>query len=451
MSDAEVINHLTVRGKNIYFLEVIADLFDLNHLPRSIDSFWGLVDHLKRAITPEIVKELHQAVIDLWPSQEDLSRCLDKEKDNYSGLFLGHYLVDVTVNLLNRHALYNESIILIDPFLDPRRLKAEFNPIEKPEQFVTTTFHYVLLWLQLAPWIYEGIIKIVRDPSDFDSRLKQQTKKIVQERHQLNPSFERILNEYKENSDIEQIFTDALSLGYDDEYLIREVGSCIGVTPEEILEFIEQKRRNSFYYIHGHQKKQNYHWSTGTNYEMGKLICDATNSHIITDISYRWEEIRFDRVVNNIEINDWSNFSKAFQEAPIKHLDGLMFSDLLRLRKDGHLESMRAFLRKSWRSCTSGDPFSKNDVDNLHAELFSQLSLAEIEWRKIDSNLLKWFGSESIIGTTIGVATGQANWLPAMAVAAAGGLNIALSTYERKTFMKKYPAGFFIDKIRKNT
>ena len=58
----------------------------------------------------------------------------------------------------------------------------EYNPVDKPEEHITTTFHYVILWLQLLPWIEKGIVKIIREPGDFDYQLKKSTCEISRNR-----------------------------------------------------------------------------------------------------------------------------------------------------------------------------------------------------------------------------------------------------------------------------
>lgn len=100
--------------------------------------------------------------------------------------------------------------------------------------------------------------------------------------------------------------------------------------------------------------------------------------------------------------------------------------------------------RRVWISCSTNDGFDKNNIENLSAELIEHINIAEAEWRKIDENLVKWFGSESVLGTTIAVSVGSAFWIPAIAVAAAGMVNLGQSTVARHRFMPRYPAAFFI-------
>ena len=71
--------------------------------------------------------------------------------------------------------------------------------------------------------------------------------------------------------------------------------------------------------------------------------------------------MEYDRNINGVHIDEWSPFSKAIQGTKLKHLNGLTFQDLLKLREDGYLDDMRAFLRRVWSSCSSGESFDENN------------------------------------------------------------------------------------------
>lgn len=447
LSHDEWMRHLCVRGKNIYFINKIGEALQLDSISKKPASFSEFVKLLKRAITPQAVRKIHLAIPEIWPDKSDLDRCLKEESSSHSGLFIGSYLFDVTAYLLNRHALYDTAIILIDPFHDPRIVAPEYNPVHKPEEHITSTFHYALLWMQLLPWIESGIIKVIRDPGDFDYPLRKSTWEIARARSQGSDELRQALENQDRPEEMEDFFRDQFALTHSDEFWLDKMKD-LNLSESEIRQYLKKRRDESLYYVDvGHQSQMLY-WSTGTNYEMGKHICQKTKSHIITDLSYRWTEIEYDRRVNGVQVSSWTPFAKAIQGAKLKHLNGVAFDDLLKLRKDGYLEDMRAFLRRVWIACSTGEEFYPDNAENLSAELTERINSAEAEWKKIDSNLVKWFGSESILGTAIGVSAGVANWIPAAAVAAAGAVNLVQSTMERHRFITRYPAAFFVKSIR---
>jgi len=449
LSHNEWIKTLTLRGKNLYFLRIIADALQLDSFTNQRRTFNETMILLKSAITPEAVRNIHLAIPEIWPNEDDLNRCFTQEKHNNSGLFLGHYRIDTTIAFLNRHALYGQSFIMIDPFLDPRNTAPEYNPVDNPEQHINSTFHNILVYFQLLPWIEKGILKLIRDPGSFNYKLSQETMKASQLKSSI-PELQKIIENthVDENEDIKLFIQDQI-LFQPDEYILQDM-KIKKEAEAEMKAYLKTRRENSFYCVSSKYTPQLMMFSTGTNYEMGKYICEKMNAYMITDIEYRWKEMEYDRKINGISLNSWSPFAKAFNEVDLKYLNGLNFDDILKLREDGYLNDMRSFIRRTWSSALSGDEFDKNRIEDLSAELTHHIHNAEHEWKKIDTNLVKWFGSESILGTTISIGMGIANWIPATAIAGAGIAHLLHNRMERKSFVNRYPAGFFIKKIRKN-
>ena len=77
----QVIRHLSSRGNNAWFLFAIADALQLLNLGKSAS--WA---DLKRACTPKAVRQIHEAMVDLWPDVNDLERILEAEKENTTAL-----------------------------------------------------------------------------------------------------------------------------------------------------------------------------------------------------------------------------------------------------------------------------------------------------------------------------------------------------------------------------
>jgi hypothetical protein len=449
--DSEWARHLTVRGKNLTFTSVLLDALNLNSIESIPHDFYSFIPLLKKAVTPTAVRKIHESIPTIWPDAADLDRCYKEERQSTSGLYLGNYEFHIIGRLLNRHALYNDCILLIDPFMDPRRIAAEYNPLENPKEHITMTFHYALLWLSLLPWITEGMVRVIRSPGDFNHALRKHTWDTARSRWAQNNELKDIPIESIKPPEFEEFFKEQWALTYPDEFWIDKMKDSEGLTEEFVKKYLHAKREQSLYYVDVGRETQLLRWSSGENYEMGKVICEMTGSHIITDLELRWKEIDIDRKQNSVEINSWTPFGKAFQESKLKHLNGVSFPDLLRLRKDGYLENMRSFLRRVWNSSSRAEPFDKNNVEDLTAELHHQINEAEKEWGKIDQNLIRWFGGESVLGTAVGVSAGAAAWAPALAVAGAGAINLLLSYKERSSFITNYPAAFFLDSIRKRT
>jgi uncharacterized protein YchJ len=384
--DSEWAQHQSVMGKNLLFTHILLDALNFDSIEKIPQDFKSFIPLLKKAVTPTAVRKIHESIAIIWPDAKDLDRCCKEEGQFTSGLYLGNYVFHLVGRLLNRHALYNDRIILIDPFMDPRRIAPEFNPLENPKEHITMTFHYALLWLSLLPWINADMVHVIRSPGDFNHELRKYTWDTARSRWERNKKLKESPIESITPPEFEEFFKDQWALTYSDQFWIDKMKNTEGLTEEFVKKFLHTEREQSLYYVDVGRETQLLRWSSGANYEMGKVICDMTGSHIITDLELRWKEMDIDRKENSVEINSWTPFGKAFQESKLKHLNGVSFADLLRLRKDGYLENMRSFLRRVWNSSSQTAPFDRNNVDDLTAELHHQINEAEKEWGKIDQN-----------------------------------------------------------------
>jgi hypothetical protein len=109
--------------------------------------------------------------------------------------------------------------------------------------------------------------------------------------------------------------------------------------------------------------------------------------------------------------------------------------------KGNRLESLRAFLRRVWKSCRDPDEFSDVNAVNLSAELRDEIATANDEWKKIDRDLLKWLGGT---GAAL-VSSGVVGFLPAATAGAITGVTgLIQAKIRRSTYKERYPAGFFL-------
>ena len=144
---------------------------------------------------------------------------------------------------------------------------------------------------------------------------------------------------------------------------------------------------------------------------------------------------------------EWSALAKAFHNIRLKYFGKLDLDHALKLRNEGRLENLRAFLRRVWSVASSSDPFGGSNVQFLADELEAKVREAEEEWKQIDRDLIKWIGAETAAGFAAGrslIESGNAEFFAA-AVAVAGTANLIASTLKRKGFPDKFPAAFFMN------
>jgi hypothetical protein len=440
--------YFSIRGRNLLFINKIAEALQLDSVIPSTSK-----QELRAAFTPEAVKKIHEALIDVWPLNTDIHSVLQGARSDVYGLYVGDYRREYIFKGLIRHSIYANKMIIVDPFVYPYSVRDEYNPILNPEQYRKETLKNVNFWFSLVPWIEAGIVEIIRTPNDFDRRLnwnslKKQYKKF-EENEELRKILEKSVSEFSTREKGKMIFKQ-LILPAPNEYLKKVFIDAHlekhGLTLEEFIAFIEEERGKDPDFLEtfkpGKNTRQLITFSSGASYEIAKLTANLTGSYLVTDIYSRWKEIEIDRESQNVESREWAPLAKAFQSLEFKFLNNLNLEHALILRKEKRLENLRVFLRKVWKSACTTEPFSEINAKNLADELVSEIKRAEVEWKQIDLDLLKWLGAE-LLAVGEQIVSGSGYFLAA-AFAIAGAIEVGVTQLKRKSFQDKFPAAFFM-------
>ena len=436
--------HLTARGKNLFFLNTAASILDLDPDEPHID--WPIV---KKKISEKHVFELHTLLKLLWSDKQDLQRTLSGA-EGLSGLYTGHYTPEAMTRNLARHSLYTESILVFDPFVFPGSVNPEYDPVLHPEKYVSHTIKCLYIWFSMAPWIQAGILKFIRSPTDFDANLAVDSLREEDARLAKHKELREAMDSIKANPDIHEgeigWMTEYLMLSYSDE-TIRDVLTKGGFSAQDINDFIRRRERDKQLHPYYTEQRRSDLLITkmGESYGVTKRVADLTGSFLLTDNEIRWKIIELDRKESGIDESSWEPFSRAIGNAPLKLLENISLEDCLRLRKDGLLNSMRLFLRRVWTEAGAGVSSHACSAQHFADELEHEVALAEDEWRQIDRKLMKWFGSEAAASLALAPQIGLANvsWLAA-SLAVAGVANLAESRSERRSLPHKMPGAFFL-------
>ena len=448
---------LSVRGKNIAFLNSLAGILQMDRFDNKTD-----MAQFKQAFSPRAVREVYETFLDIWPSRVDLERVLAAESNHTTGLYTGNYDPHSVLTSVTRHCLYADKIILVDPFPFPRIFRDEYSPLVFPERYRAATIQWSILWMNLAPWIDAGLVCFVRTPGDFDSSLVLDLAEVTKQRVDKHPELEVLARQDMERSPATSVLRETMKLSIPDDQIRDELRSRQPtITDEELdacIKLVRQWRRDHPLFIDPMPDKSGrmiemVHSSTGTNYEMAKLMARSSRSYLVTDLAMRWREMAIDREETpDADGAGWSPFAKAFQELRFKYLNDVPLDVALKLRNDGRLEALRGFLRRVWRSSMTADPYGRESVENLTAELTQRVNEAEADWKAMQGELLQWAGTSfttSIAASVI--ASGKADWMAAAgATAISGAATLARASGKRTEFYLKQPAGFFMDLKRRS-
>jgi hypothetical protein len=451
--DPAMITEMTARGRNLAFLDHAAGALQLDSLADIKD--WRVV---KRACTPEAVRKIHEAVIGFWPDEDNYYSILAQERDKESGIYIGSYEPEFIMRGITRHAIYSESIILFDPFMDARTIAPRFNPLLHPKKFRTATLKNLYLWLSLAPWIEAGLVKMLPSPTDFDGQLALDTIRSQQRKVENSPGMQAALDDSEEIMDeVASFYRTYMLLHTPDDKLAEEFGKANpDSTHNDLTRFLDEvraERESHPYFIagslgDGKEDGEFTSTTTGASFPIAKMVAGITGAHLITDISSKWYEIESDRRESGVELGKWTPFAKAFQSVEFPFLNNVPLQAALTLRREDRLQGMRGFLRKVWKEARSNDEFEESNAVELAAELRDRIAEAEKEWNGIDRDLATWVGGEAVVSAVIGIASGE---FFAAAPFILGGVTHLLTAHSaRKDFAKCYPAAFFMNLKKKH-
>lgn len=447
------IRHLSLRGKNLLFLADAFEALQFDRLDR--DRGWAAI---KKACSADVVRRIHEAVVRIWPGQEDLRRVLWEERGKASALYVGTYEPATVMRGITRHSLYTDRILLIDPFQYAPRVRPEYNPLENPEMHRIDTVRSIRLWIALSPWIEAGLVNFIRSPGDYDYSLwrtcieREETK--YEQHPELRESMENQVRDFVDSGfdDYEQF----MMLSMPDDYLVRryleEHPEADEFATQRFMRWIQARREDHPYYIpapDGGGRPLNHqllHWSSGANYELAKVTAQLTGAHLVTDLQARWKEVALDKNAAKLGEDPWQPFARAFSDVELKFLDQVPLPAALTLRREGRLEKMRSFLRRVWHATALEDPYDESGVRMLKDELTDHIDRANEEWRKINVELSKWFGAET--GASIAtlpqfVSSGTVEWLAA-GILTATVANVGAAWYKRRMLVDRTPAAFLL-------
>lgn len=188
--------HLSVRGRNLYFVNRISEILQLNNPENT-----SLNDY-KAAFTDQAVIDIHKAVMEAWPPKIDICSALGKSSTEVSGLYIGDYAPGYIERGIVRHSIYANKILVVDPFIYPKSVREEYNPLINPSQYRSQTLKNVNLWLRLLPWMEAGIVEVIRTPADFDAKLNWESmnrqRKKFKETPELREAADKSVSEFKD-------------------------------------------------------------------------------------------------------------------------------------------------------------------------------------------------------------------------------------------------------------
>jgi hypothetical protein len=149
-----------IRERNLMFCRAVQDILALD-----TGKSW---EDVRRDLSDEQVKRIHEAYESLWPRDTDLVALLPSPTARaFRGLYLG--IVDPRTIAINVTSwlTYFDQVVIPNPFINAGNVKPDYSPTHKPSQYKVQTIKNVLLLMMLEPYIHAGLVHLLPDPTDF--------------------------------------------------------------------------------------------------------------------------------------------------------------------------------------------------------------------------------------------------------------------------------------------
>ncbi|MFK5948679.1 MAG: DUF4238 domain-containing protein [Methylococcales bacterium] len=279
---------LSIRERNLILYRGIDDILGFNK-----GKDW---DEVRRELNNDKIIKIHDLYDFLWPIETDIFNLLPKSDETLRAVYTGMLDPRLITQFALGSAPYFDEIIIQHPFVHPRSVQPDFDPIKFPHQYKSQTIKNIILFMYLRPFVDAGVINFIPDPCVFDNYLHHQminmansrrnTQKINKKEEERylalhKEDFERTMRELPKEQQI---------------HMIRKAIPDISQKKVDILlKHMEEQRvqdplalLQEDAYSEGGQLMIS---SMTPNFEMVLLIAQVTRSVILTDSETRWEEL----------------------------------------------------------------------------------------------------------------------------------------------------------------
>jgi hypothetical protein len=356
---------LSIRERNIIFCNGVIDILGLSKGKTWVD--------VRKELSNEQVKEIHELYGFLWPSDTDIFSLLPQPDKVLRALYTGIIDLRVISDCAIGLTPYFDEIIIQHPFINPCSVKPEFSPIHSPHQFKQQTLKNVLLLFTLMPFIEAGFINFIPDPCSFDPYLHKQMVNMATERtknHKLGEKEEELLNKLH-REDIQRAMP-MLSKVQQISQPSRAMPALSAAELEQTLQYLEKNRLDDPYALLQNdefdQGGQLLTFQTLPNFEMSLFIAQISGAFLLTDSPYRWEEIKNSQSKqDNTVIYHWEDLSKLINK--LEYRINVNPKESFWLRVDGNFGNIRKAFRCMYSAIqdNKGIP-NANFIERLKSE-----------------------------------------------------------------------------------
>ena len=371
-----------IRERNLMLSRAVQDILGL-----TAGKSW---DDVRRELSDEQVKRIHEAFGSLWPEDTDLTELLPRAtRSSFRVVYLGVADPRTVEATVLGWLPYFDEVVIAHPFINPLRIKPEFSPTKSPSQHKAQTLKNVLLLLVLEPYIRSGYVHLIPDPGDFNPLFGTSALQMAEERTTgwkpdqksmglLNALVEddhhRLLRQLPENS-LRQWFRKHMSQASDTEIesAIAYMKAELAADPYALLQPTEPGETGAqFLYFRGY------------SLEAAMYLASLTGSAIYTDIEAHWQQLHLHAVQTGRAVaGSWTPVVDSLRaiDFPID----MNAQTLYEVRQSGRFGGMRVAMRRlaeaSWQS--SDQP----QQDQIAIQFTAAAKAVKSQWANVPHTL----------------------------------------------------------------
>jgi hypothetical protein len=371
-----------IRERNLMFCHAVQGILGLTE-----GKTW---DDVRRELSEEQVKRIHEAFGTLWPEDTDLVELLPRPtKGAFRAVYLGASDPRTVEATILGWLPYFDEVVLAHPFLNPLRIKPEFSPTKSPSQHKAQVLKNVLMLLILEPYIRSGYVHLIPDPGDFNPQFGMSALQMAKERttgwrpERRNAGWLDALAEDDHRRRLWQLPESALRLSFrkhmpeasdaEIDSAIAHMKSELAADPYALLQPIERGEAGAqFMYVKGYAL------------ESAMYLAALTGSLIYTDVEAHWQQLHLHaRRADQATASAWIPVVDSFRaiEFPID----MNAQTLYEARRAGRFGIMRAEIRRFAEAVQqSGD---QAQPDQIAPRLTKAARAMKGEWARVPLTL----------------------------------------------------------------
>jgi hypothetical protein len=281
-----------LRERNLMFCNAIQGILGLHD-----GASW---ENVRRALSDDQVRRIHEAFAGLWPEDTDLAGLLPrphpkKLRSVYNGIADPRTIEAAVLGWLP----YFDEIVLVNPFFLGNRMKSEFSPIDTPAGHKMQTLKNVLLLLKLEPFIRAGLVHLVPDPGEVSVALGQHVREVLTHRTSgWKPPKGGLHRLLKLEEEEHRRFISMLPEASQRHYLTEQLPKADAAKIDRVIAYLKRQAQVDPYallqpLIVGDAGAQIQIYK-GLNLESAMYLATLTGSVIHVDTDAHWEQLLID-------------------------------------------------------------------------------------------------------------------------------------------------------------